>query len=173
MRKSYKAVPPFLNLTRTMKNLLKYTSLFLLLIGPVCVVLVSCEKANDSSEDISATRGKYNGHDWVNLGLSVKWSSCNVGATYPYEYGNYYAWGEVTGYDEGKKEFSKSTYKWYEEGVNALKNNVSYFKIIKMNALVSIGRMKYIPEAEFDEKIQALYHEIDNEYDELMKGEQF
>ena len=32
----------------------------------------------------------------VDLGLSVKWASCNVGATSPEEYGGYYAWGETT-----------------------------------------------------------------------------
>ena len=31
----------------------------------------------------------------VDLGLSVLWASCNVGASTPEEYGNYYAWGEV------------------------------------------------------------------------------
>lgn len=113
-----------------MKNLLKHTSLFLLLFSLTCIVLVSCEKTNDGNEDISATRGKYNGHEWVNLGLSVKWSSCNVGATYPYEYGNYYAWGEVTGYDEGKKEFSESTYTWYEEGVGYTKYGKAHNKYL-------------------------------------------
>lgn len=33
----------------------------------------------------------------VDLGLSVKWATCNVGANSPEEYGNYYGWGEVTG----------------------------------------------------------------------------
>ena len=31
----------------------------------------------------------------VDLGLSVPWASCNVGATRPTEYGGYFAWGEV------------------------------------------------------------------------------
>lgn len=31
----------------------------------------------------------------VDLGLSVKWANCNVGAEYPWEYGGYYAWGET------------------------------------------------------------------------------
>lgn len=31
----------------------------------------------------------------VDLGLSVKWASFNVGASKPEEYGDYYAWGEV------------------------------------------------------------------------------
>lgn len=31
----------------------------------------------------------------VDLGLSVKWASCNVGASSPEEYGDYFAWGET------------------------------------------------------------------------------
>lgn len=44
----------------------------------------------------------------VDLGLSVMWSSCNLGASSPEQYGNYYAWGEV----EPKDEYSWATYKW-------------------------------------------------------------
>jgi hypothetical protein len=33
----------------------------------------------------------------VDLGLSVKWASCNVGATTPEEYGGYYGWADPTG----------------------------------------------------------------------------
>ena len=35
------------------------------------------------------------GYEMVDLGLSVKWASHNVGATLPGEYGNYYRWGET------------------------------------------------------------------------------
>ena len=45
---------------------------------------------------------------YVDLGLSVKWATYNVGATYPEEYGSYFAWGEV----EPKNVYSWSTYKW-------------------------------------------------------------
>ena len=38
---------------------------------------------------------KINGHKAVDLGLSVKWATCNVGAEKPSDYGNYYAWGET------------------------------------------------------------------------------
>lgn len=44
----------------------------------------------------------------IDLGLSVKWASCNVGATAPEEYGGYYAWGET----EEKEDYSWETYKW-------------------------------------------------------------
>lgn len=84
------------------------------------------------------------------------------------------AFHEIDTYTSLQKQFGmlKAILKWYESGKKALLNNVSYFKIIKMNVLSLIGRMKYIPENEFEEKIENIYHEIDNEYDELMKGEQ-
>ena len=44
----------------------------------------------------------------VDLGLSVKWATCNVGATTPEEYGDYFAWGET----EPKQNFSWEIYKW-------------------------------------------------------------
>ena len=44
----------------------------------------------------------------VDLGLSVKWASFNVGATKPEEAGGYYAWGET----EEKEDYSWATYKW-------------------------------------------------------------
>ncbi len=37
-----------------------------------------------------------NGHEFVDLGLSVKWATCNVGATEPEGIGEYFAWGELT-----------------------------------------------------------------------------
>lgn len=45
----------------------------------------------------------YNGHEYVDLGLSVKWATMNIGASKREDYGNYYAWGETT---------TKSTYNW-------------------------------------------------------------
>ena len=58
----------------------------------------------------------------VDLGLSVKWASFNLGATTPEEYGDYYAWGETEPYykslnpliwKEGKETgYDWSSYKW-------------------------------------------------------------
>ena len=46
--------------------------------------------------------------EYVDLGLSVKWATCNVGATKPEESGDYFAWGET----EPKSTYNWSTYKW-------------------------------------------------------------
>lgn len=44
----------------------------------------------------------------VDLGLSVKWSNVNIGASKPQNFGNYYAWGET----KIKDDYSWSTYKY-------------------------------------------------------------
>jgi hypothetical protein len=41
-----------------------------------------------------------NGYAFVDLGLSVKWATYNVGATSPKEFGDYFAWGETDYYYE-------------------------------------------------------------------------
>lgn len=54
----------------------------------------------------------------VDLGLNVKWSSCNIGASAPEEYGCYYAWGEVL----TKEEYNRLTYKWFSsDGTKIIK----------------------------------------------------
>ncbi len=35
-------------------------------------------------------------YQYVDLGLSVKWATCNVGAAAPEDYGYYFAWGEIS-----------------------------------------------------------------------------
>ena len=47
-------------------------------------------------------------HEYVDLGLSVLWATCNVGAEKPEEYGDYFAWGEVV----PKEEYTWGNYKW-------------------------------------------------------------
>ena len=54
--------------------------------------------------------GIINGHEWVDLGLpsGLKWATCNVGASSPSDYGNYYAWGETS----TKSYYDWSTYRY-------------------------------------------------------------
>ena len=49
-------------------------------------------------------------HEYVDLGLSVKWATCNVGASKPEEAGCHYAWGEL----EEKDNYIVENYKFYE-----------------------------------------------------------
>lgn len=50
-------------------------------------------------------------HEAVDLGLSVKWATCNVGAKTPQDYGRLYAWGELA----TKSDYSESNYKYYSQ----------------------------------------------------------
>ena len=58
----------------------------------------------------------HNPNDYVDLGLpsGTLWATCNIGADSPEDYGDYFAWGETTGYDSGKNNFSWDNYKWCE-----------------------------------------------------------
>lgn len=60
--------------------------------------------------------------DYVDLGLpsGTQWSVCNIGAEVSNEKGNYYAWGETSGYDEGKSSFSWSRYLYCHGESNSL-----------------------------------------------------
>ena len=76
----------------------------------VCMMMVSC---ND---------GKHEGHEYVDLGLSVKWATCNVGATSPEDYGNYYAWGETS----TKSSYTSDNSKTYGKSMGDIKGNSNY-----------------------------------------------
>lgn len=54
----------------------------------ICMMMVSCKP--DGGD------GRHQGHEYVDLGLSVKWATRNVGATSPEDYGEYFACGETT-----------------------------------------------------------------------------
>ncbi len=49
---------------------------------------------DNDTYDVAVNDTMYS-YDYVDLGLSVKWATCNLGALSPEEYGNYYAWAET------------------------------------------------------------------------------
>ena len=63
--------------------------------------------SSDGTATATLTVNQYskliNGHEYVDLGLSVLWATMNVGATSPEDYGDYFAWGETK---------PKSNYSW-------------------------------------------------------------
>lgn len=63
-----------------------------------------------------------NPSDYVDLGLpsGTLWASCNVGADHPYEYGDYFSWGETIGYNGGKTTFNWETYQYCKGIKNTL-----------------------------------------------------
>lgn len=74
---------------------------------------------------ISNPTGTENGYGYVDLGLSVKWATYNVGANKPEEYGDYFAWGEI----DSKNEYYWTNYKWCngsETTITKYNNSSSY-----------------------------------------------
>ena len=77
---------------------------------------------------------KGGGYEYVDLGLSVKWAKCNVGAEKETDAGLYFAWGETTGYTASQvgtdKRFSWSEYKYGNSSSNLTKYNQSDSKTV-------------------------------------------
>ena len=57
---------------------------------------ISYGKSINFKTNTPPTNGKENGHEYVELGLSVKWATCNLGANTPSDAGGYYRFGELT-----------------------------------------------------------------------------
>lgn len=56
----------------------------------------------------------------LSLPSGTRWATTNLGATQASDYGNYYAWGETTGYNEGKTNFTWREYKYSGNTNNSL-----------------------------------------------------
>ena len=62
--------------------------------------------------------------EYVDLGLpsGLKWAKCNLGASKPSDYGDYYAWGETA----PKAVYDWTTYKWMQAGKSDEKHITKY-----------------------------------------------
>lgn len=85
-----------------------------------------------------------NGHTYhlgvsgaVDLGLSVKWATTNVGASSPADYGDYYAWGETA---------TKSDYSWdtYFDSVNGSSSDFDKYGINKKTVLDQVDDVAHV-----------------------------
>ena len=103
-----------------------FTAIFFAALG---FGFVSCENDNELVS-------KYNGYNYVDLGLSVKWATCNVGADSPEEYGDYFAWGET----KPKLSYSEENYTY--------KKNPETLSFIRDVATVKMGRNWRMPTIE-------------------------
>lgn len=66
-----------------------------------------------TNTNVSYTTCPDNNHPhMIDLGLpsGTKWACCNVGASAPEDYGNYYAWGET----QPKSVYNRDTYQYYQ-----------------------------------------------------------
>lgn len=82
----------------------------LLLVVFLIVFVYTLKAQNNSNDNVVEP-------DAIDLGLSVKWASFNLGASKPEEYGNYYAWGEV----QTKQDYDWESYKYGNNNVELTK----------------------------------------------------
>lgn len=94
--------------------------LFFTVFALLSILLVSCNKNNAQGENARA----------VDLGLSVKWATCNIGAANPGDFGDYYAWGEV----DTKEEYRQDNYLWYNLGETTI-------EVLKYNDTAGYGNV--------------------------------
>jgi hypothetical protein len=109
-----------------MKKILMAVIALMMTLSASAQFYIYCSDGNVIKVDsISMVAPKESVHEYVDLGLSVKWATCNVGATKPEEYGDYFAWGET----QPKDYYDWSTYKWCNGSYNTLtkyNNSSSY-----------------------------------------------
>lgn len=105
------------------------------------------ENNSDDNNGGNNGTGYVNGYEYVDLGLSVKWATCNIGATKPEEYGNYFAWGAT-------KPTSKTWVKWSdyelcdgsEESCKDIGANISGTKYDAATSIMGKWRMPTLEE---------------------------
>lgn len=87
------------NLYQIDLNMISHNHLFRCLgVSLILILSAACNQyiISDGEDNLEPEQGwKTNGYEYVDLGLSVCWATCNVGAKYIDEYGNVYAWGET------------------------------------------------------------------------------
>ena len=121
-------------------------------------------------------------YEYIDMGLSVKWATFDIGATKVGEYGKYFQWGDTQGYTSsqvgsggGKKYFYWSDYKYCDDSATTLtkyNNDSSYGTVVDNKtvlestddaATVNMGNGWRMPtEAEYTELINACNQTWDN-----------
>ena len=91
-------------------------------IGTAVITVTTADGGKKATCNVTVTEATVPLLEAVDLGLSVKWASINLGAIRPEDYGDYYAWGETEPYysnldpltwKEGKEAgYDWSSYKW-------------------------------------------------------------
>jgi uncharacterized protein (TIGR02145 family) len=82
-------------------------------------MLLFATSCNKPDEPDNTNGNDLNGHEYVDLGLpsGTLWATCNVGASRPEEFGDYYAWGETETkvlFDWKSYKYGNFTYERYE-----------------------------------------------------------
>ena len=88
----------------------------ILILSIMALVFTSCKR----DEILNEGDKWYNGHAAVDLGLpsGLYWATCNIGASVPEEYGDYFAWGGTT----AKETYTEDNCPTYGLGISELQS---------------------------------------------------
>jgi hypothetical protein len=104
--------------------------------------------------------------EYVDLGLSVKWAKCNLGASTATETGDFYAWGEI----EPKVSYTYNNYQWW----NGSSANITKYCTIDSLAYAGIAdgltELQLQDDAAYVQKGAPWRMPTSTECEELMKG---
>jgi V/A-type H+-transporting ATPase subunit A len=83
------------------------------------------------------------------------------------------AFHEIDTYTSVDKQFGmlQAILTWYQLSQEGLIEGASFAKLTSMAVLEKIGRMKYIPEAEFAKEHEVIMNQLNTEYQSILKGD--
>ena len=102
----------------------------------------------------------------IDMGVSVKWASCNLGSKSPEGFGNLYAWGET----QSKSSYILDNYKYYVNGSYSKYNSTDGKKVLDLEddaANVNCGSNWRIPTIE---EVNELFEECEFLKDIIYQG---
>ncbi|MBR5603362.1 MAG: PEGA domain-containing protein [Bacteroidales bacterium] len=110
-------------------KIIKRTIVFGIFLIVVFIVVFIIRIKNKKDKIPYIPSGTINGHEYVDLGLpsGLKWATCNVGANFPEEYGDHFAWGET----EIKDEYTEENCSTYFVGMIDISGNTKYDVALK------------------------------------------
>ena len=84
--------------------------------GKATITVTTSDGGHTATCEVTV-KSNHNGYEYVDLGLpsGLKWAACNVGASSPEEYGDYFAWGEGT----AKTDYAWATYTTHSKGTDS------------------------------------------------------
>ena len=128
-----------------METILKIEKLaFTIFVAISGTILIACSSESDADGEGKGTENAYkatgtvDGHEYVDLGLSVSWATCNIGSNDIYEEGDEYFWGDPSG--KGNFE-SMQTYNFPTPPINGTSYDIAYMKWGKQWSLPTIDQV--------------------------------
>lgn len=106
------------------------------------LAMVSCGNNSGNNKNNDNGSGKKASVEAVDLGLSVKWASCNVGATSEWEIGDYFAWGEV----QPKASYLADNYKHRDADGNWIKYAFKADALVDADVAKADNQASLLPE---------------------------